>query len=121
MCSVGTKVGVMFGQRVMRVTVVLTGVPLHTLRASSRVCAFAFPHTVPWESPIHRVSLPHGNGEGKACFTPHVSMMGKRSNIYFPLPCNQEKEEKGGCGKGERRSSGHRQFPLMNTLESTET
>lgn len=111
----------MFGQRLMRVSVVLARVQWHTLRPSSRVRASAFPLTVPWESSIHQVSLPHGNGEGKACFTPHVSMMGKRSSIYFPLPCNQEEEEKGGCVKGERRSSGHRLFPLMSTLGSTET
>lgn len=37
-CSVGTEVQVIFGQRVLRVSVVLTRTQSHTLRPSVSVC-----------------------------------------------------------------------------------
>jgi len=37
-CSVGTEVQVIFGQRVLRVSVVLTRIQLHTLRPRVTVC-----------------------------------------------------------------------------------
>lgn len=75
----------------------------------------------PGESPVNQLSPPHGNGEGKTRSPPLLAVMGKRSSIYFPLLCSREEEEKGGCGKEERRSSWHGRSLLMTTLGSTKT